>query len=159
LTIDRQLHLSAPDGLPEIYVERVLQVASGLGCSWARLLAAEKLAEKVAEAAPGERSPFRFSLASTTFAVEEIRKIKAAESHSGARLIPSGARATPIGIKSDLVVHLPLFRIAENIVGLLDGLEALLGSLIARIQVGMVFAREPPVGLTDIVLPGVSANT
>ena len=46
-----------------------------------------------------------------------------------------------VGIKTELVVNLALFGVAQDLVGFRQGLELLLGSFVAGIDVGMVFAR------------------
>ena len=44
-------------------------------------------------------------------------------------------------IEADLIVHLPLLGIAQNVVGFLHVLEAILGGLITRIQIRVIFPR------------------
>src|SRR5262249_38655804 len=134
--------------LPEIDIHHVLEVAA-----FFRLLVllfaaatAEELRENVAKTAP--------SFARTTAAAcpasgrGKIGKIEPAEIHSGMRALSrartAGSRAgkSILRIEAELIVHLALLRIAQNIVRFLDILEALFGRLIARIQVGMVLTRE-----------------
>jgi hypothetical protein len=55
------------------------------------------------------------------------------------------------------VVHLPLAGVGENLVGLGDLLEPLLGLRI-RIDVGMQFPGQPTVGLLDLFGIGVSPD-
>ena len=47
-----------------------------------------------------------------------------------------------------------VLRIAQDIVGFLDVFEAVFGGFIAGVEIGMIFARELPVGLADIVFRG-----
>src|SRR5262249_42306809 len=54
----------------------------------------------------------------------------------------------------ETVVGAPLFGVLEDVVGLLDLLEALLGGLIARIDVGVELPGQTPVGLLDVGLRG-----
>ena len=55
------------------------------------------------------------------------------------------------------VVHLPLAGVGENLVGLGDLLEPLLG-LRVRVDVGMQLPGQPTVGLLDLVGVGVSPD-
>ena len=48
-------------------------------------------------------------------------------------------------------IHLALLRIAQDIVRLLYVLEAFFGGLIARVEIGMVLARELTISLADII--------
>ena len=52
------------------------------------------------------------------------------------------------------VVGPPLLGVLQDVVGLLDLLEPLLGGLVARVDVGMELAGEAPVGLLDVGLRG-----
>ena len=83
-----------------------------------------------------------------------IGEIESAEAHvrpPGARLAPPGRPPESVlRIEAVLVVHLPLLRLAQNVVGFLDFFEAVLGGFIARVQIGMMFARKFPVGLADL---------
>jgi hypothetical protein len=58
----------------------------------------------------------------------------------------------PVGAEG--VVFLALVRIGEHLVGLVDLFEACLGGLIARIHVGMIFARQLAIRLFDLVACG-----
>src|SRR5439155_14168207 len=55
-------------------------------------------------------------------------------------------------VRAELVVLLPLLGIAEHLVGLVDLLEPGLGRLVARIDVRVVFARQFPVRLLELLL-------
>src|SRR5204862_296502 len=94
--------------------------------------AAEEVGQDVAEAA-GERSG-----------------VEAAEA---AR--PTGRRERP----RPAVVLLALLGVGEDVVGLGDLLEALLGPLVARVAVGVVLARELAVGLLDLIRRRVLRHT
>src|SRR5215472_7115035 len=60
-------------------------------------------------------------------------------------------RVDVVGVETELIVDLALFRIAEDFVGLRDGLEFLFGCLVARIDIRMVLAGEFAKGLFDLV--------
>ena len=65
---------------------------------------------------------------------------------------PGGAGKTGVvRIEAELVVHLTLLLVAENVVGLPDLLEALFSRLVAGVHVGMIFAGQPAVGFPDLV--------
>ncbi len=91
--------------------------------------------------------------------VHVLGKVETAEAHVravgtlvGARSASGTARAARrnvVGIETVLVVDLALFRVAQNVVGFLNRLEAFFGGLVAWIQVGMVLARQTPVSLAD----------
>ena len=51
-----------------------------------------------------------------------------------------------------------LARIAQRLIGLLGLFELFLGDLIARITVGMMLHRQPPVGLLDLGFAGVARH-
>src|SRR5438046_1954905 len=56
----------------------------------------------------------------------------------------------PVG--SQLVIFLPLFRVAEDFVGLVDFLEPFFGGLFVFGDVGMVLPREFAEGLADLLV-------
>ncbi len=56
-----------------------------------------------------------------------------------------------VGVEAELVVDLALLRIAEDVVGLGDLLELLLGRLVPGIHVGVIFARKFTERLADII--------
>ena len=60
--------------------------------------------------------------------------------------------------EAELVVHLLLLGIAQDVVGFLDLLEAVLGGLVARVDVRMVLARQLSVRLLYLFLGGGSLN-
>jgi hypothetical protein len=55
---------------------------------------------------------------------------------------------------TETVIGTTFFVVAEHLVGLLDLLEALLGGLVARVDVGMELSGQPAVGLLDLGLRG-----
>src|SRR5205823_12766267 len=85
---------------------------------------AKKLAEKVAEA----RSP-----ACPAGSAAKIKSAKI-EIHAGVgrASLPSGvpARRQILAVEAVLVVHLPLFRVGEHVIGFLDLLEFFLRGLV-----------------------------
>jgi hypothetical protein len=79
--------------------------------------------------------------------------------HRPAAVIEAGAAGRapllvhpPVG--AQLVVLLPLLRIAEHLVGLVDFLELRLGRLVAGVDVGVVLARQLPVRALDLLVGG-----
>ena len=95
---------------------------------------------------------------------EDVGKIESAEIHVRTALSARLHRPRPAGrhavfrIEAVLIVHLLLLRIAQNIVGFLNLLEAILGRFIARIQIRMMFAREFAVGFADVVFAGAALD-
>src|ERR1035438_4645320 len=67
-----------------------------------------------------------------------------------------GAGKTVLGIKAELVVHGTLLGVREHIVGFLDVLEAILGRLIARVEVGVVLPGELPISFADLLGAGLA---
>ena len=57
------------------------------------------------------------------------------------------------------VIDRPFFRVRENLVGLRDLLEAFFGLFVPGVEVRVVFAGQPPVGLLDLFLAGVPGNS
>src|SRR5262249_8722589 len=60
--------------------------------------------------------------------------------------------------EAEAVVLLPLFLVAEDIVGVLDFLEPGLGLLVARVTVRMVLPRQLAVGAFDFVFAGAARH-
>src|SRR4029077_13026218 len=60
--------------------------------------------------------------------------------------------------RPELVVLLPLLRIAEDLVGLVDLLEPLLGRLVALVHVRVMFAGELAEGGPDLLLGSRPGN-
>ena len=73
---------------------------------------------------------------------------------SGAGISVGGCGIDVVGVKTDLVVDLPLLGIAQNIVGFRERLELFFRSLVAGIDVRMVFTRQFTERLADIVRRG-----
>ena len=160
LARSRSAHLRPADGLPEIDVHPVFQVRAFFRAA-ARLLAArvaEELAEDVAEAsraAAAGAAPHRRRLIPVTI----FRKIEAAEAHARLTGARSGsaartARRNVVRVETVLIVDLALLGIAQDVIGFLNLLEALLGGLVAGVQIRMILARQLAVRLADLVLFG-----
>src|SRR5262249_58936880 len=65
---------------------------------------------------------------------------------AGARLLVGAP------VRAELVVLLAFGGIAEHFIGFVDLLEARLGRLVARVDVGVMLPRQLPVGLLDFLL-------
>ena len=160
---DVQPYLRAANGLPEIHVQAVFQVGAFFG-SARRLGAAAPTAEELAEdVAKRARSGVVLSGRAARALVHVLREIESAEAHARLRSRARPASRTTgrnvIGIKSVLIVDLPLLRIAQNVVGFLNFLEALFGRFVAGIQVGMILARQPAIRLANLVFFGVARHS
>ena len=162
LPADVHPQLGAAYRLPKAYADLVLKICARLWtAAKTRLVAgtasshskdvAENIAEAAGAGAPAARPP----------SAGEIRKIEAAKIEGDPRCAtartrcPPGAAARPstgislgrcridvVGVKTKLVIDLALLGIAQNIIGLGDFLEPLLGFLVPRINVRMVLARQ-----------------
>src|SRR5208283_3894293 len=75
---------------------------------------------------------------------------------SPARGRMEGALVLPVG--AQFIVLLPLHRVAQHLVGLVDRLEFLLPAPLVLGHVGMVLARELAEGLLDLLLAGAARN-
>ena len=74
---------------------------------------------------------------------------------------PSGSKAARPAIKSRvtvLVVERAFLRVAQDVIGLAQLLELLLGGFVSRVLIRMMFDRERPVGLLDVVRPRAALN-
>ena len=163
LALNTKTDLGAFDGLPEINVQRIFQICA-LFRSFATCRAAstapEKLAEQIAKAATAAGREILWTRASATIAaalllIYKIAKIEPAEIHSWSSTLCAwitGPRHSGIGIEPHLIVHLLLFRITQNIVGFLNCFEAILGRLIAWIQVRVMLPRQTTVDLADLLV-------
>jgi len=142
---DGQFFHRSAHRFPEADGDLVFQVGAGLphrslGCGPA---ASEKLAEEVAEAgAP---------------AAAEIEPAEI-ELHARAGVF-HGPRSLAVGVEAELVVRLPLLRIRQDVIRFLDLLEFFLGGFISGIQVGVILARQFPVGLANVLLRGFARNS
>src|SRR5204863_6965614 len=89
-------------------------------------------------------------------AAEQVRE-DVAEAAEAA--LAEGTRAKPTARGAEeaaaLVVLLALVGLADQVVGALDLLEALLGRVVVGVAVGVVLARELAVGLLDVLLRGL----
>ena len=94
--------------------------------------------------------------------IHVIGKIEAAESHAGIRMPRSAARMAArwnvVGIEAVLIVDLALLGVAQDVVGFLNFLEALLGGFVAGIQIGMILARQLAIRLANLVFLGVARH-
>src|SRR5208337_580433 len=93
--------------------------------------------------------------------VHVFGEIEAAEAHAGlaGSRTRSSARAAGrdvVGIETVLIVDLAFLRIAQDVVGFLDSLEALFRRLVAGIEVGMILASQLTVGFANLVFFGAA---
>ena len=153
---DIQAYLRAANRLPEIDVQRVLKVCSALRRLRALLPAtAKKLAENIAEAAL--RLLRRLPPKSCSAGAAPAAFVNSLKSNPPKPMPPGSAarltrvRRNVVRVKPKLVVYLALFLIAQDVVRFLNFLEALLGGLIARVQIRVILSRKPPIRLTDII--------
>jgi len=150
VTGDLHAGLGAVDGLPEIDTHSILEIAAffRLGLIGA-LTPAEELGKDIAKATAGFGAP------SAGAASGRVRKIEAAEIHSGVGALGAATRRgrgrAVFGIEAVLIVHLALFGIAQDVVRFLHVLEAIFGGFIPGVEIGMVFAGEFPVRLAHFV--------
>src|SRR6185436_5504468 len=158
LARDVQAHLRAFDGLPEIDAQPVLEIVALLRRGRFLGSLAEPLVEDVLKiCAPtcAGRSP---SSALPGPARKSVRKIEASETHARTARTRARCRRAVLRIEAVLIVHLLLFLIAQDVVSFLDLFEAILGGLIAGVQVGVMLAGQAPVGFTDFVRSGLAAH-
>ena len=90
--------------------------------------------------------------AAPAFAKIEIAYIEIAE----VRPVKSTARTCPRlkGTMTELVIFLPEFGIAEDMIGFRDLLETALGLLIPWVQVGVMLASQSTIGFLDLFVRG-----
>jgi hypothetical protein len=137
----------AANGVPEINLNLVFEVVSGLlfRLHLSTASASEKLAEQITEVSPAAG-------ATRPAAKIESAKIKVDVGMTAFGSCPAGsAWWKVIAVEAMLVVHLPLFRIGENVVRFLKLLELFFRGFVARIQVWMVFPGEFPESRTNIL--------
>src|SRR5271157_20551 len=151
VAIDVELGLHAADGLPEIDIHYIFEIAALFRARLSLLRptpAAKELRENIAETA-GVGAP-------ATRELILIGKIESVEIHSRVRTRRArrGPGESALGIKTVLVVHLALLGVAENVVGFLHILETILGGFVPRIQIRVVFAREFAICLADLIRRG-----
>jgi hypothetical protein len=85
----------------------------------------EQILEEISEAPPFAEPEIAH------IEIREIRPVKPA----------AGTRSRVKGTMAQLIVLLPEFGVAEDVIGLRDLLETALSLLIPRIQIGMMFSR------------------
>src|SRR5271165_5892262 len=174
-----KLQLGALDRLPEADVDLIFQVGAGLGmlhrlgCAAPVEDAGEDIAETTAAAAgaPSGSAGALFSEIGEVEAAEVKRNFLGIGARSaGARACALARTSKPacaeaatasvrlgrrginvVRVEAELVVDLALLGIAEDVVGLGDLLELLLGRLVPRIHVGVVLAREFAERLADLL--------
>src|SRR5579884_4318731 len=159
-----QPHLGAANGLPEIDVQPVFEIASSLRlrrCRPRPSATPEELAENIAEpkSFAGILRPARAArrlLLPQKFAEIESPEIRPC-ARAGAR--PRSIRRNVIRIKPVLVVNFALLIVAQNVIRFLNFLEALFCCFIAWIQIRMVLARKLPVGLANLIRIRAPADT
>jgi hypothetical protein len=126
-----------------------------------RLLEAQRhLGLEISPALLGARPGSAGAIASTAAgAAEDVREDVAEVARERTRIeAPRAAGGAEAAERpAPAVVGLALLGIGEDIVRLRDLLEALLRLLVAPVAVRVVLAREPPVGLLDLLVGGVLA--
>jgi len=110
----------------------------------------EKIGEDIAKAGLASRTGI------------EVKAVEIEASGEGLRKPPTGLTSPlgdVVGVVAKAVVDCPLAGVAQDVVGLLYAFEALLGSLIARIDIGMVLPGEPSIGLLYLGFLGTTLDT
>ena len=128
--LDLDVLLDTIDDIGQGNLDTYTDVRSALAC-WL-IVAREERAETAAASTASEE------------AVENIERIKASTSTAKA----AHARI----VEAELVVTLTLLWVAEHLVGLSALLEFLLGGLVARILVGVIFDSELTIGSLDFIV-------
>jgi hypothetical protein len=106
-------------------------------------LAVAPLSEEIFEEIPEPTS----TLAEPEITHVEIGEIRTFESTTG-----TSSRFK--GPMPQLIVFLPEFGVAENMIGLRDLLETPLSFLVPRIQIGMMFTRQSTISLLNLLVGG-----
>src|SRR4051794_7519481 len=130
---DDDRNLGAIDRLGERDLRLDLEVAAGLG---------PRPAPATPAATAAATRPAALAAEQVGQDVAEAARVEAAE----AAALTAAGRA-----EAAAVVGLALVGIAQQVVGLLDLLEALLGLLVVRVAVGVVLTDQLAVGLLDLV--------
>src|SRR5690606_6077413 len=127
-------------GVPRrLRATRAAETAGGAAAA----AAAEQFLEEVAETAPGAAT------GEDLLEVEAFRRTPVGEPARRRPHLVAGA----VTARAQLVVGLALGRVAQGLVGLVDGLELLLGvGFLADVR--MVLARQAPVGALDLGFAG-----
>ncbi len=150
-------------GLIERYLDLVFDVLAtlraglaaeqGLGSAIVKLArpltgaAAENAAEKVRERPTTAKQILGRAIA------DVVRPASAGRPARPVKVIGAAALllvAIPVG--AQVVVFLALFRVGQDLVGLVDLFEAFLGLLVVRVDVGVVFARQASIGALDLLV-------
>jgi hypothetical protein len=84
----------------------------------------------------------------TAPASEQVAEIHASTLPAGRR----GKCRPCFPVRAELIIALALVRIEENVIGFAHLLELLLRGGVARVDVRMIFARQPAIGFLDLVL-------
>ena len=71
---------------------------------------------------------------------------------------PACAAAHLGAVKAELIVAFPLLRVAQNLVGFVQLLEAFFGALIIRVQIGVAFLGFFAIRRFDLRIRGVLGN-
>jgi hypothetical protein len=137
---NRNLLFGAQHGLLEGNLHVVTKVGAALRPGGITPLAAEQLVEDAARAAAKD------------FAENFKRVVESAAAKT------TRARARVKGGVAVLVVSGALLRVAQRFIGFAQFFELLLGSLVARILVGMIFDGQFPIRLLDFLLAGVAVH-
>src|SRR5690606_1899711 len=146
LAVERHPHgVAAVDGFQRHGQPRA-QVAGALSLPRPRSRASMLLGK--ASAAPEQAFEEVAETAARTAACEDLVEIEAFRAIAMAVAVATGGRrlhlvAGAITTRAQLVVGSTLLRIAQRLVGFVDGLELLLGAGFLA-DVGMVLARQPP---------------
>src|SRR5580704_14642540 len=147
---DLNLLHRAADGIPEVDLDLIFQIAAGLllHFHFPAASAAEELAEQVAETCAAGASGRARAAAGIEIKSAEI-KIDAGITGIASRR--RGTRLIVVAIKSVLVVHLAFLAIRQHVVRFLQLLEFFFRSLVAGIQVRMIFPRELAKSRTNLL--------
>ena len=169
-----ELHHPAADRRPERHVDLVFKIAARLRTLIGHLAAAAASEDAGKNILEPPTSPAGSFSAAGASAFKEIGEVKAAEIDvalsagrpatreasrkvagpglsAAARIRVRGSRIDVVGIKPKLIVNLPLFRIAEDVIRLGKSLELFLGSFVARIYIRMILAGKLAKRLANVV--------
>src|SRR5208282_4809046 len=105
---------------------------------------------------PGAATPVAGELAEHF--VEDVGKAGAEIEAAGAEAAGAGPSVRLEGSVAEAVVGRPLLTILEDVVGLVQVLELLLGRFVARIAVGVKLHGELPVGLLEVIRARAAAD-
>src|ERR1035441_729856 len=155
---DIDARLGALDGLPEVDVHDVLEVAALFGFGVGGLAAsAKELRKDVAEAAGagvGRSGTMAGAAGRAGIGEIETAKIEMRAVRLASRTALPGGGSTVFGVEAELVVHGTLLGVAEYVVGFLDVLEAVLGGLVTGVEVRVVLTSQLAIGLADLLRVG-----